>query len=260
MLIDSWENQESIDFYHQSPMMNKIAELRDKYNLQMKVERYRSEDTIPDIDQKYIRIGIRAQWVKPWIATTQHSNFGEELQNILQEQFNPDTPNAVWCSDITYIWTVNGFVYLTSIMDLYSRKIVAWTLSKRLDVSCVVKTITKAKERRNITCPLLIHSDRGSQYVADEYKKATKKMQRSYSKKAYPWDNACIESFHALIKREWLNRFRIHNFHEAYCLVFEYIEAFYNTVRTHSHCNFLSPDEFERLYKARCKHSKTLAS
>ena len=64
------------------------------------------------------QIGIRAQWVKPWIATTQHSNFGEELQNILQEQFNPDTPNAVWCSDITYIWTVNGFVYLTSIMDL----------------------------------------------------------------------------------------------------------------------------------------------
>ncbi|WP_338123021.1 IS3 family transposase [Veillonella magna] len=83
---------------------------------------------------------------------------------------------------------------------LYSRKIVAWTLSKRLDVSCVVKTITKAKERRNITSPLLIHSDRGSQYVADEYKKATKKIQRSYSKKAYPWDNACIESFHALIK------------------------------------------------------------
>ena len=209
----------------------------------------------------YMRqIGIRAQWVKPWIATTQHSNFGEELQNILQEQFNPATPNAVWCSDITYIWTVNGFVYLTSIMDLYSRKIVAWTLSKRLDVSCVVKTITKAKERRNITSPLLIHSDRGSQYVADEYKKATKKMQRSYSKKAYPWDNACIESFHALIKREWLNRFRIHNFHEAYCLVFEYIEAFYNTVRTHSHCDFLSPDEFERLYRARCKHSESRAS
>ena len=141
-------------------------------------------------------------------------------------------------------------------MDLYSRKIVARTLSKRLDVSCVVKTITKAKERRNIMCPLRIHSDRGSQYVADDYKKATEKVQRSYSQKEYPWDNTCIESFYALITREWLNRFRIHNFHEAYRLAFEYIEVFYNTVRTHSHCDFLSPDEFERLYRARCKNSE----
>ncbi|XOQ24975.1 MAG: MerR family transcriptional regulator [Mitsuokella multacida] len=199
----------------------------------------------------YMRqIGIRAQWVKPWIATTRDSDFSESLQNLLHEQFNPDRPNAVWCSDITYIWTTNGFVYLTSIMDLYSRKIIAWTLSERLDVSCVVDTITKAKARRKIDRPLLIHSDRGSQYVAAEYRKATEKMQRSYSKKAYPWDNACIESFHALIKREWLNRFRIHDFRQAYRLVFEYIETFYNTVRTHSHCGYLSPDEFERMYKA----------
>ena len=199
----------------------------------------------------YMRqIGIRAQWVKPWIATTRDSDFSESLQNLLHEQFNPDRPNAVWCSDITYIWTTNGFVYLTSIMDLYSRKIIAWTLSERLDVSCVVDTITKAKAHRKIDRPLLIHSDRGSQYVAAEYRKATEKMQRSYSKKAYPWDNACIESFHALIKREWLNRFRIHDFRQAYRLVFEYIETFYNTVRTHSHCGYLSPDEFERMYKA----------
>ena len=79
-------------------------------------------------------------------------------------------------------------------------------------MSCVIDTITKAKARRKLDQPLLIHSDRGSQYVAAEYRKATAKMQRSYSKKAYPWDNACIESFHALIKREWLNRFRFMTF------------------------------------------------
>ena len=73
-------------------------------------------------------------------------------------------------------------------------------------------------------------------------------MQLSYSKKAYPWDNACIESFHALIKREWLNRFKIRGYEHAYTLVFEYIEAFYNTVRIHSHCNYISPDQFEKLY------------
>ena len=75
------------------------------------------------------QMGIKAQWVKPWTFTTKDSDFSNELQNILNEQFNPERSNAVWCSDITYIWTINGFVYLTSIMDLYSRKIIAWTLS-----------------------------------------------------------------------------------------------------------------------------------
>ena len=82
---------------------------------------------------KYMRqMGIKAQWVKPWTVTTKDSDFSSELQNILDEQFNPERPNAVWCSDITYIWTIDGFVYLTSIMDLYSRKIIAWTLSNCL--------------------------------------------------------------------------------------------------------------------------------
>ena len=170
-------------------------------------------------------------------------------KNILDEQFNPDHPNATWCSDITYIWTIDGFVYLTSIMDLFSRKIIAWTLSETLEVSCVIDTINKAKARRNIDQPLIIHSDRGSQYVAKEYKKATENMQRSYSKKAFPWDNACIESFHSIIKREWLNRFKIRDYKQAYQLIFEYLEAFYNTKRIHSHCNYMSPNEFERVYK-----------
>ena len=128
------------------------------------------------------QMGIRAQWSKPWTITTKDSDFSTELQNILDEQFNPDRPNAVWCSDITYIWTIDGFVYLTSIMDLFSRKIIAWTLSETLEVSCVIDTINKAKARRNIDQPLIIHSDRGSQYVAKEYIKATEHMKRSYSK------------------------------------------------------------------------------
>lgn len=165
------------------------------------------------------QMGIKAQWVKPWTITTKDSDFSSELKNILDEQFNPERPNAVWCSDITYIWTIDGFVYLTSIMDLYSRKIIAWTLSKTLEVSCVIETIKKAKARRNIDKPLILHSDRGSQYVSKEYKRVTATMQCSYSKKAYPWDNACIESFHSLIKREWLNRFKIRDYDHAYRLI-----------------------------------------
>ena len=116
---------------------------------------------------KYMHeLGIRAQWVKHWIATTVDSDFSKELHNILDEQFNPDRPNAVWCTDITYIWTQEGFVYLTSIMDLYSRKIIAWTLSESMDVSFVIETIKKAQKRRNTDLPLILHSDRGSQYVS----------------------------------------------------------------------------------------------
>lgn len=210
-----------------------------------------------DVDQG---MGIKAQWVKPWTITTKDSDFSSELQNILDEQFNPERPNAVWCSDITYIWTIDGFVYLTSIMDLYSRKIIAWTLSKTLEVSCVIETINKAKARRKIEEPLILHSDRGSQYVSKEYKRITAGIQCSYSKKAYPWDNACIESFHSLIKREWLNRFKIRDYDHAYRLVFEYLEAFYNTKRIHSHCDYMSPNDYEELYRRIQKDELLMAS
>lgn len=198
---------------------------------------------------KYMnQMGIRAQWVKPWTTTTRGSDFSKELHNILNEQFNPDRPNAVWCTDITYIWTRDGFVYLTSIMDLFARKIIAWTLSDNMEVSCVIDTINKAKERRNTDLPLILHSDRGSQYVSKAYHDATERMQLSYSQSGNPYNNACIESFHSLIKREWLNRFTIADYKQAYRLVFEYIETFYNTVRIHSHCNYMSPNDFEKLY------------
>ena len=198
---------------------------------------------------KYMReMGIRAQWVKPWTTTTRDSDFSNELHNVFNEQFNPDRPNAVWCTDITYIWTVDGFVYLNSIMDLYSRKIIAWSLSETMEVSCVIDTVKKAMQRRNTDQPLILHSDRGSQYVSKAYREVTEKFQLSYSHKGYPYDNACIESFHSLIKREWLDRFKIRDFDHAYSLVFEYVEAFYNTVRIHSHCNYMSPEQFEKLF------------
>lgn len=197
----------------------------------------------------YMReLGIRAQYVKPYTVTTIDSDFSVELKNILDEDFNPSEPNAVWCSDITYIWTYEGFVYLTSIMDLFSRKIIAWELSTTLESKWVIETINRAKKARKIDKPLVMHSDRGIQYTCSAYKKATEGFINSYSKKAFPWDNACIESFHALIKREWLNRFKILDYNHAYRLVFEYIEAFYNTVRIHSHCGYLSPNQYEVNY------------
>jgi transposase InsO family protein len=133
-------------------------------------------------------------------------------------------------------------------MDLFSRKIIAWVLSDTLEAKWVIEAVNKAKAKRSVNKPLVIHTDRGVQYVSQDYIEATAGMYRSYSKKSYPWDNACIESFHALIKREWINRFKIFDYNHAYRLVFQYIETFYNTVRIHSHCGYLSPNEYERGY------------
>lgn len=232
--------QEIYDESHQNYGAPKIAAILNKSGIAI------SEKTIGN----YMRgMGIKAQWVKPYTRTTIDSDFSNQLQNILDEQFNPARPNAVWVSDITYIWTFEGFVYLTSIMDLYSRKIIAWTLSTSLEAKYVVETIEKAKQTRRINAPLVFHTDRGCQYVSEVFRNATEGMINSYSKKAYPWDNACIESFHALIKREWINRFKIFNYKQAYRLIFEYIETFYNTVRIHSHCGYASPNQYEEEYQ-----------
>ena len=110
----------------------------------------------------YMRqMGIKAQWIKPYIQTTIDSDFSKELKNILNEEVNPAKPDAVWCSDITYIWTFEGFVYLTSVMDLYSRKIISWVLSETLEASHVVECIEKAKQVRNIKEPLILESNKG---------------------------------------------------------------------------------------------------
>ena len=197
----------------------------------------------------YMRqMGIKAQWVRPYVQTTIEPDFSQKLKNILNKKFNPEHPDAVWCSDITYIWTFEGFVYLTSIMDLYSRKIISWVLSETLEATHVVECMKRAKRVRNVEKPVIFHCDRGCQYVSQAFQDATAGMINSYSKKAYPWDNACMESFHALLKREWINRFKIFNYTHAYKLVFEYIETFYNTVRIHSHCGYLSPNQYEEQY------------
>lgn len=177
---------------------------------------------------KYMReMGIKAQWIKPWTTTTRDSDFSNELHNILDAQFNPERPNAVWCTDITYIWTQDGFVYLNCIMDLFARKIIAWTLSNNLEVSSVIATINKAKACRNTDLPLIIHSDRGSQYVSSAWREATETMQRSYSHSGYPYDNACIESFHSVLKKEEVYTTTYQTFEEAKTALFEYIESFY---------------------------------
>jgi len=203
----------------------------------------------------YMReLDIRAIYRSKWIRTTIDSDFSSKLENIIKREFSTDKPNRLWVTDITYIWTYDGFVYLTSVMDLFSRKIIAWDISKSLSVDSVVKCIKLAKERRVLSHPLIIHSDRGSQYVSKDYLNLmSSNIKPSYSKKGDPWDNAVIESFHAIIKREWIKRFKIKNLEHARNLVFEYIETFYNTTRIHGTLGYVSPDQFEKRYNNQTK-------
>ena len=118
-------------------------------------------------------------------------------------------------------------------MDLFSRKIIAWVLTEIMEAEEVLRCIEIAKKRRNIKNPLVIQSNCGVQFTSAKYAEITDKMIMSYSHKGTPWDNTCIESFHALIKREWLNFYKIEN---------------YNMRRIHSHCGYLSPNDYERKY------------
>lgn len=190
------------------------------------------------------KMGLKPHYIKPWVRTTTNCDFSTKLQNVLERDFNPTEPNAVWCTDITYIPTSEGFVYLTSIMDLYSRKIIAWTLSESMESEIVLQCLRQAIEENQTSKPRVIHSDRGIQFVCKLYQEICGNMTRSYSRKGNPWDNACIEAFHSLIKCEWLDRIKIRNYNHAYTLVFEYIETFYNTVRIHSSLDYLSPNEY----------------
>lgn len=143
---------------------------------------------------------------------------------------------------------------MTSIMNLYSRRIIPWILSDTLETKWVVEAVNKAKSARNVSKPLIMYSDRGRQYTSNDYDDVIEGMTLSYSRKAYPWDNACIESFHSLLKREWINRFKIKDYSHAYKLIFECIGAFYNTVRIHSHCDYVSSNDYEKNYWIKLRH------
>ena len=137
------------------------------------------------VSQKYVysimkENNIKAKYIKPYIQTTVSHDFSDKLKNLLNRHYDPTKPNVAWCTDITYIWTYDdGFVYLTSVMDLYSRSIISWVLTKTMDTDEVLKCIEN---------PLVIQSDRGVQYTSTKYRELTSEFIRSYSRKGTPCD------------------------------------------------------------------------
>ena len=170
--------------------------------------------------------------------------------NHLQQDFQQKAPNLVWASDITYLKAGGKWYYLCIIMDLFSRKIIAWQLSGKADAELVATTFQKAYRKRNAPYGLMFHSDRGSQYTALSFRQLldSHHVVQSFSKKGYPFDNAVCECFFKYLKREETNRRNYHTLQELYTSVFEYIEGYYNTRRPYSSLGLLTPNEKERLY------------
>ena len=173
-----------------------------------------------------------------------------ELPNYLKGDFKAFKINTKWVADITYIHTIkDGWCYLASVMDLCSHKIVGYSFSKSIDKSIVIKALKKALTNQGNPKNVIIHTDRGSQYLSKDYINLVESSDciRSYSAKGNPYDNACIESFHAILKKEEVYRKVYLTFEEANTELFKFIEGWYNRKRIHSSIEYLTPQEFEIL-------------
>ena len=193
--------------------------------------------------------GIRAKRKRRFRKTTDSDHDLKIAPNLLKRDFSAAEPNRVWVSDITYIWTLQGWLYLAIILDLFSRKIVGWTLDTSLKTGLVLRALHMAILKRQPPPDLIFHSDRGSQYASDDFRTALKnaRMIQSMSRKGDCLDNAVAESFFATLRAELTDLCVLQTRLGARRSIFDYLENFYNTVRRHSTLGYLSPAAFESL-------------
>ena len=195
--------------------------------------------------------GLRAKRTRKFVVTTDSKHSHPVAENILNREFDAEKPNEKWVADITYIPTHEGWSYLATVMDLYSRRIVGWATSKRIDTALVIEALHNAIRERQPGPGLLHHSDRGSQYASSDYQDALKlfDITCSMSRKGNCWDNACMERFFSSLKSEWLEDTIYQNHEDANSAVFEYIETFYNTKRRHATLGYKTPVQYENEMK-----------
>ena len=181
-------------------------------------------------------------------VTTQRNPTHRVAKNLLQQDFTATVPNQRWVADITYISTHQGWIYLAIVLDLYSRRVVGWSMSRRMSRRIVIDALRMAIDSRQPQGKLIHHSDRGGQYTSDKFRNELAKygIEASMSSTGNCYDNAVAESFFGLLKRERVNRTRYRTREEARADVFEYIEIFYNRKRRHGYLGNISPVEFEQ--------------
>lgn len=198
--------------------------------------------------------GISARPLKRFKVTTDSKHNLPVAENLLDQKFGAEQANTRWAGDITYIWTGQGWLYLSVILDLWSRRVVGWSMQTQLERTLVLEALDAALRNRRPqpTKGLICHSDRGSQYASSDYQAVLQEngIACSMSRKGNCYDNAPVESFFASLKRELVHRRRFASREEARTAVFTWIEGWYNRRRRHSALGYRSPEEFEKQHQS----------
>ena len=197
--------------------------------------------------------GIAAKTKRKFRQTTDSNHAYPVAENVLDREFDPEMPNTSWVADVTYIPTREGWLYLAVVEDLFSRKVVGWSMDATMTSRLVVDALEMALAARlqgSSSSGLVAHSDRGSQYAGEHYQRrlSEERIECSMSRRGNCWDNAPMESFFASLKKELVHDEDYATRAEAKASIFEYIEAFYNRVRRHSALGYVAPDEYERTH------------
>ena len=229
-----------------------FVEHKDNFGSPRIWDQLRTKENIPCSQNRIARLmrvnGIVAVHKRKFKATTDSRHNWPVAPNLLNRQFNIDAPNKIWVTDITYVWTWEGWLYLSFVLDLYSRGVVGLAMSERITDDLTQSALKQALGRRSPAAGLIHHSDRGSQYASGDYQALLKKYEitPSMSRKGDCWDNAVAESFLHTLKVELVHRYRFKMRDEAKQIIFEYVEAYYNRKRTHSSLGYLSPFDYEK--------------
>lgn len=200
-------------------------------------------------------IGVKGKQRKRFRRTTNSKHEHPIAENVLNRRFLPheiSAPNVVWAGDITYIWTMEGWLYLSVILDLFSRRVIGWSMRHTMEAELALDALQMALDQRRPTSGVLHHTDRGVQYACGDYRKllTRNKMICSMSRKGDCWDNAVSESFFATLKSELIETRVWETREQARAAIFEYIEVWYNRERLHSSLDYNSPAAYEELKMA----------
>ncbi len=218
----------------------------------IKIQRDLEEAGIPcsvkRVQRHMANLGIRSIVVRKYTYQKNQGKVPDDKENILNRNFNASTINQKWVTDITYIYVLEeGWTYLASVMDLYDRKIIGYSYGKNMTTELAKKAVENACINVRDTSDIILHSDLGSQYTSTTFEDmlTEKRMKHSFSRKGNPYDNACIESFHSVLKKEEVYRNTYRTFEEAQLALFEYIESWYNRRRRHSALDYKTPQQVE---------------
>lgn len=254
----------SVYYYHKTNKENSYKKANEELDKKIREEyekskkRYGSPKITKILNKQGIKVsqkrvarrikslGLRSIIVKKFNHSGNKKVDDKNKENLLEQNFKAERPSEKWVGDITYIYTKEtGWTYLAIVMDLFDLKIIGWSYDLNMTAKLVIEAFRKAKNERGTTKGMIFHSDLGSQYTSKEYEKILMEnnVRHSYSKKGYPYDNASMESFNAILKKEEVNVNTYETFKEAKLAIFEFIESWYNNTRIHSTLDYRTPNE-----------------